>query len=46
MLGDFSEVVRGTFRLLYPKGLTREELEKKAKEFNWLRAIYERFKEA
>ena len=46
MLNDFGSVVKGTFRLLYPNGLTMEELEQKAKEFNWLRLIYERFKEA
>ena len=43
-LGDFSAVVKGTYRLLYPNGLTIEQLEEKAKEFTWLRAIYERIK--
>jgi hypothetical protein len=46
MLDEFGSVVKGTFRLLYPNGLTMEELERKAKEFNWLRFIYERFKGA
>jgi hypothetical protein len=44
MLTDFSDVVKGTFRLLYPNGLTMEELEQKARQYNWLRIIYERFK--
>lgn len=39
-----SEVVRGVYRLLYPNGLTMEELEQKAEEFAWLRMIYARIK--
>ena len=46
MLDDFGPVIKGTFKVLYPKGLTMEQLEQKAKEYNWLRLIYERFKEA
>ena len=45
MLDDFGQVLQTMFRLLYPMGLTMEELETKAKEFNWLRIIHNRFKE-
>ena len=44
MLDKFGAVVKNTFRLLHPNGLTMEELEQKAKDFNWLRLIYEHFK--
>ena len=40
-LDAFGAVVQGTFRLLYPDGLTREQLAQKAEDFHWLRAIYE-----
>lgn len=46
MLGEFGSVVQGTFRMLYPNGLTMAELEQKAEKYNWLRIIYDRFKEA
>lgn len=45
MLDDFGQVVQTMFRLLYPMGLTMKELEEKAKDFNWLRIIHNRFKE-
>lgn len=45
MLDKFGPVVKSTFRLLYPNGLTIDELEQKAKEYNWLRIIYEGIKE-
>ena len=45
MLDIFGPTVKGAFRLLYPDGLTVEELSQKAQKFNWLRAIYEHFKE-
>lgn len=41
MLTEFGQVVQTTFHLLYPNGLTVEELKEKAKEYNWLRIIYE-----
>ena len=40
-LEKFGPVVQTTFRLLYPDGLTKEELEEKAKTYNWLRIIKE-----
>lgn len=46
LLDEFGPVVKSMFRLLYPNGLTVEELEQKAKDYNWLRIIYERFKGA
>lgn len=45
MLGEFGEVVSNIFRMLYPNGLTVEQLEEKAEQFHWLKAIYKRFKE-
>ena len=45
MLESHGTAVQTVFRLLYPHGLTMEELEQKSKEFNWLRIIYEKFKE-
>ena len=45
MLADVAPPVKTMFHLLYLNGLTMEQLEEKAKEFNWLRIIYERFKE-
>lgn len=45
MLTDFGQVVRSIYHMLYPNGLTMEELEKKAHEHNWLLMIYNRFKE-
>lgn len=44
-LDEFGPVVKSTFRLLYPNGLTMDELEQKAHKYNWLRMIYEHFKE-
>ena len=46
MLDKFGSVVKATFRLLYPNGLTMEELEQKAKEYSWLRIILAGIKEA
>lgn len=43
-LDEFGPVVKSTFRMLYPNGLTVEQLAEKAQSFNWLRMIYERFK--
>ena len=45
MLTDFSQVVQSFYQMLYPMGLTMEELEKKAQERTWIRMIYDRFKE-
>ena len=41
MLDKFGPVVQTTFRMLYPNGLTKEELAEKAKSYNWLRIIKE-----
>lgn len=46
MLDEFGPYMKGAYSLMYPTGLTMEQLEQKAKEYNWLRLIYERFKEA
>lgn len=45
MLNEFAPPMQGIFKLMYPTGLTMEQLEQKAQEHNWLRMIYERFKE-
>ena len=45
MLIGFGEVVSSIYRMLYPDGLTLEQLEEKAERFHWLEAIYKRFKE-
>lgn len=45
MLDEFGQVMKTTYRLLYPSGLTIDELKEKAIEFNWLRHVYEKFKE-
>ena len=39
-----SDVVRSAYRLLYPNGLTMEQLEQKSREFGWLRVIYTQLK--
>ena len=44
-LSEFGDVMSCMFRLMYPLGLSMEELEEKAKQYNWLKLIYERFKE-
>lgn len=44
-LEKFGSVLQGTFRLLYPNGLTMEELEEKAKSYSWLRIILAGIKE-
>ena len=46
MLDEFGPVIKGTFRLLYPQGLTLAELEQKANEYHWLRSIFLHFKGA
>lgn len=45
MINDLGPAVTTMFRLLYPNGLTLKELETKAKDYAWLRHIYERYKE-
>ena len=45
-LDEFGPVIKSTFHLLYPNGLTMDELREKSQKFNWLRLIYERLKEA
>lgn len=45
MLDKFGPVVKATFRMLYPNGMTIEELKQKSKDYNWLRNIYMCFKE-
>ena len=41
MLDKFGPVVQTTFRMLYPNGLTLEQLKEKAEKYNWLRIIRE-----
>lgn len=45
MLDEFGQVVTSIYRLMYPMGLTLDELAVKAESYNWLRVIYERFRE-
>lgn len=40
---DLGPVVGKAFKMLYPTGLTMEELEKKAQERKWLKRVYDYF---
>ena len=39
MLGELGQVVQSMFRMLYPNGLTMEQIEEKAESYAWMRLI-------
>ena len=45
MLAELGPVVQSMFRMLYPNGLTMEQVEEKATQFNWMRLIRDLVKE-
>lgn len=46
MLAGLGSVVQNMFRMLYPMGLTMEQIEEKAESYNWMRIIREYVKGA
>lgn len=43
-LKGFGDIEKSMFRLLYPSGLTMDQLKEKAEKFSFHRAVYERVK--
>ena len=39
MLAELGPVIQSMFRMLYPNGLTVEQVEEKAQSFAWMRLI-------
>lgn len=39
MLSELGQVIQSMFRMLYPNGLTMEQIEEKAEHYAWMRLI-------